>query len=160
MIVSDKEALFARIFDRAVDAFGCVTAEKRLFILIKLYLILVFRCIAEKIAFIPVGLLALLGCLGNEANVTGFRHGAVLIKIEFHFEARQSEKFLIRQIMMRNHNIVIGIRNDRIAAFRVFLFELLRCPAAVGNRGMAMQIGFVKLTAFGKKKLFHKQNLS
>ena len=155
MIIGNEESFFARVFDCPVDAFGRIAAEKRGFIFIKFYLIFIFFRVAVQIAFVPVGLLTLFGRKCDKADVTSFRNGTVLIKIEVHFKARQSEEIFIGQIMMRNHNVVVGICDDGITAFCIFFFELFRCPTSIGNGGVTVQIGFIEIAIFGKKIFFH-----
>ena len=76
-------------------------------------------------------------------------------RIYGYFRGKDSEKVFIVELIMRYHNLMIGICHYGIAALLIFLLRLLGCPAAVGYRCMHMHIRFIKIAFLGKKILPH-----
>ena len=60
----------------------------------------------------------------------------------------QEKDLAVRKLMVRHKPLMVGDRNDRIAALFVFLLHLLGCPPPVREDGMTVQIGLILMLFF------------
>ena len=103
-------------------------------------------------------LTGVVGIKCDKAHMTGLCHGLVLLGsdlVYLHLVARQSQKTLICQIVVRHHNVVVGVCDNGVTVSHISPLQSLGGELTVGNGGMAMKISLVKFTCFGKKILFH-----
>ena len=79
--------------------------------------------------------------------------------VYLNLKAVKRKKAIIVKIIMRDHNIVVCVSNDRISQTLVKLLKLGRRKLAVGIIGVAVQICLVEITCFLQKILFHNNIL-
>ena len=151
VVIGDKKALFPSLLHHIADTLRGINPDIIRLFFIKLRLLPVFRCIAEQIGFpVPAGLLQVIRFQRDQAHMAGFCQAEIPVpnRIDFHFIAMQRQEILICQIIVGDHNVVIGVGDYRIPMGHIVLFDLFRGQMPIGDGAVTMQICFVKLAIF------------
>jgi hypothetical protein len=72
------------------------------------------------------------------------------------FVAGKGDEFFVVQVMVRNHDAVIGESDHTVATLFIIGLNFFGGHAAIGEGGMAMKICLVKLALRGNEILFHE----
>ena len=102
------------------------------------------------------GLVFLVFVQRHQADMAGFAVPvAGVFLVEAHLEAGQQQEIRVGQVVVGHHQLVVGDAQHGIAVGFVGLLQLLRRQPPVGDGGMAVEIGLVKLPLAGEKIFYH-----
>ena len=152
-----KTGVTAALHDVA-DAFRCVNALVIRLVRIEFDKIAGFAGVAEEIlAAVPARLREVVGFERDHADMAGLFAGQTARRflVHFHLESVEGQEILICELGMRDEYVVVGIRDDRIPLRLIGFLQLLDRQLAVGNRGMAVQIGFIEFAGLGNQIFSH-----
>ena len=76
-------------------------------------------------------------------------------EIDGGFKSCKRQKMFVCQVIVRNDDFMIGESDDGITVIRKDALDFLGRQFSVRDRGVHMQVGFIKLPACGKEFLAH-----
>jgi hypothetical protein len=80
---------------------------------------------------------------------------AALVLLDGDLIAVQGNKVLVAEVLVADQHLMVGVANSAVAVALEEGLDLLGGLLAVGNGGVAMEIGFIKFSRFGNQLYIH-----